>query len=831
MTAEGGSLFDGRGVNWTAYSLTNVTTDQSLNFYVQTPTHNVDGILNGLTSTAGVTVTVTDGNIIGSRNADVFMNAQNQVAYSITNLSCTYRYTITPARNGTVFSSPSNGQTPYIFRDETLNFTATSSNPVPTISSVSPPSVTAGNVGFPLVVNGSNFVNGSVVRWNGQDRPTTYSSANQLTAQIAATDIQTAGINQVSVFTPEPGGGTSPTSVTFTVNNPVPAITTISPSSLTVGSSGGFQLIINGSGFVSGSVGRWNGQDRATTFVSANQIRAQITANDLLTAGAFPVTVWNPAPGGGLSNAVNFTLNNPVPSISSLSPDARTAGSTAFELTVNGSGFVNNSIVRWNGQSRTTTFVSAAQIKAQITAADIQTVGSFPVTVFNGSPGGGTSAPVNFTVSNATVSVTVQTNPAGLSILVDGIGYTSPQTFSNWVSGSNHTIAAVSPQGTSVTRYLWSSWGDGGAISRSVAPTSNTSYTANFATEHYLTMNAGAGGTVTPQSGWRAAGAQVQISATPNSGFQFTGWTGGYTGTNNPATVTISNPISVTANFSPQTFPQRAFFDFDGDNKSDVSVFRPLENKWYVLRSSDSQVMQTVFAVAGDIPAPADYDGDGKTDIAIFRPTSGDWWYLSSLSGAQVNVRWGQAGDIPRQSDIDGDGKTDFVVYRPSNSVWHALSSTGQTSILAFGIAEDKPLIGDFVGDGKSDPAVFRPSTGDWWYAGSSSGQFAVVHWGVSGDLPAPGDYDGDGKTDFVVFRPTDGGWYILYSTGSYTIATFGTVGDKPVAADYDGDGKVDIAVFRPSTGTWYLLQTTAGFGAVQWGASTDIPVPNSFLP
>jgi len=831
VTGEGGTLFDGRGVNWTAYSLTNVTTDRSLSFYVQTPTHNVDGILNGLTSTAGVTVTVTDGNIIGSRNADVFMNAQNQVAYSITNLSCTYRYTITPMRNGTVFSSPSNGQTPYIFRDETLNFTATSANPVPAVSSVSPPSLPAGSAGFPLLVNGSDFVNGSIVRWNGQDRPTTYNSANQLVAQIAATDIQTAGTNQVSVFSPEPGGGTSPTSVTFTVNNPPPVMTTISPSSLTVGSSSGFQLIINGSGFVSGAIARWNGQDRATTFVSANQIRAQITASDLLTAGTFPVTVWNPAPGGGLSNAVNFTLNNPVPSVSSLNPDARAAGGAAFELTVNGSGFVNNSTVRWNGQSRTTTFVSAAQLKAQITAADIQTAGAFPVTVFNGSPGGGTSTPFNFTVSNATVSVTVQTDPAGLSVIVDGTTYTSPQTFSNWVSGSSHTIAVGSPQGNSSTRYLWSSWSDGGAVSHTVAPTSNTIYTASFATEHYLTINAGTGGTANPPSGWRTAGAQVQISAVPNSGFLFAGWTGGYTGTDNPANVTVGNPLSVTANFSPQPSPQDAFFDFDGDGKSDISVFRPSENKWYLLRSSDSQIIQTVFAVAGDLPTPADYDGDGKSDISVFRPASGDWWYLSSITGAQVNVRWGQAGDLPRPSDFDGDGKTDFVVYRPSNSVWYRLSGTGQTSIIAFGISEDKPLIGDFDGDGKSDPAVFRPSTGDWWYAGSSSGQFAAVHWGANGDIPAPGDYDGDGKTDFVVFRPSDGGWYILYSTATYTIATFGTIGDKPIAADYDGDGKVDIAVFRPSTGIWYLLQTTAGFGAVQWGVLTDTAIPNAFLP
>lgn len=273
-------------------------------------------------------------------------------------------------------------------------------------------------------------------------------------------------------------------------------------------------------------------------------------------------------------------------------------------------------------------------------------------------------------------------------------------------------------------------------------------------------------------------------------------------------------------------------FDFDGDGRSDISVFRPSENKWFILRSSDFGVTQTVFAVAGDIPIPADFDGDAKTDLAIFRPSNGDWWYLSSINNAQINVHWGANGDIPRPSDFDADGKADFVVFRPAENNWYRLASTGQISIPSFGAPGDKPVIGDFDGDGKSDPAVFRPSTGDWWYAASSlGGAHRVVHWGANGDIPAPGDYDGDGKTDFAVFRPSEGGWYVYKSfSGSFITTTFGLAGDRPIPADYDGDGSVDIAVFRPSTGIWYLLQSTAGFGALQWGISTDVAVPNAFV-
>ncbi len=152
------------------------------------------------------------------------------------------------------------------------------------------------------------------------------------------------------------------------------------------------------------------------------------------------------------------------------------------------------------------------------------------------------------------VQVTVQTNPAGLSFSVDGTTYTAAQTFS-WQPGSSHTIATTSPQsgGTGV-RYVWMNWSGGGAISHAVAPTTNKTYTANFNTQYFLTMSHGTGGTVTPLSGWRNSGSAVSISAMPRNGYSFTNWTGSgpgsYSGTNNPASITMSGPIMETAAFT-----------------------------------------------------------------------------------------------------------------------------------------------------------------------------------------------------------------------------------------------------------------------------------------
>jgi hypothetical protein len=91
------------------------------------------------------------------------------------------------------------------------------SNSIPAIQVLSPSCAPAGEPSNQLTVVGLNFVAGSVVRWNGSDRPTTSNgSINGLTAQISASDVAAAGTAAVTVFNPGPGGGSSNAS-TFTI--------------------------------------------------------------------------------------------------------------------------------------------------------------------------------------------------------------------------------------------------------------------------------------------------------------------------------------------------------------------------------------------------------------------------------------------------------------------------------------------------------------------------------------------------------------------------------------------------------------------------------------
>ena len=293
-----------------------------------------------------------------------------------------------------------------------------------------------------------------------------------------------------------------------------------------------------------------------------------------------------------------------------------------------------------------------------------------------------------------------------------------------------------------------------------------------------------------------------------------------------PINATIQVPQATITIQSRRT--KAALFDYDGDGRSDLSVRRPSDNIWYLLRSTTGYTGQQ-FGEAGDRMAPADYDGDLKSDVAVFRPSNGTWYMIMSQSQTFQAFGWGADGDRPVPTDRDGDGKADLVVFRPSNNTWYTRFANGTFAATVFGEAGDKPMLGDFDGDAIGDIALFRSSDNNWYILKSSLG-FFVQTWGEAGDDPVTGDFDGDGATDQAVFRPATGQWFLSRTTAGFSSQNWGEAGDIPVAADYDGDGKTDVAVFRPSNGTWFIVGSSAGQAVQQFGQNGDVPTQSSFI-
>jgi hypothetical protein len=298
-----------------------------------------------------------------------------------------------------------------------------------------------------------------------------------------------------------------------------------------------------------------------------------------------------------------------------------------------------------------------------------------------------------------------------------------------------------------------------------------------------------------------------------------------------PTPTPIPPPSPTPTPVPPTTNPLGAPFDFDGDGRSDISVFRPSDGVWYLNRSSWG-FNAFHFGLNGDQPVAADFDGDGRSDVAVFR--AGVWYRLQSTTNTMDVVSFGLPGDVPSPGDYDGDGRADIGVYRQASGVWYSLaSSSGAFSSTRFGLFGDVPVPGDYDGDGRDDINLFRPSNGTWYRLNSSTGSFSAVNFGLSGDKALAGDFDGDGRSDIAVWRPSDGVWYSLQSsTGGFSASAFGLAGDIPTPADYDGDGRTDIAVFRPSNGTWYRLNSSTGsFSATGFGLSSDKPIPSYYIP
>jgi len=313
----------------------------------------------------------------------------------------------------------------------------TSTSPV--ISTISPSTATAGGAAFTLTVDGSSFVSGATVQWNGSARTTTFGTASHLTASITAADVATAGTASVVVANPD---GTKSSTASFTITASAPVIASLSPSSATAAGAA-FTLTVNGSGFVSGATVQWNGSSRTTTFISATQVTAAISTADLAAPGTVPVVVSNPD--GSKSPVLSFTISPASPAaLTSLAPNTADAGGSGLSLGVTGSGFLPGAVVTWNGSNRSTTYTSSTQLSAQLAASDLASAGTGIVDVTQA--GVHSSNQLTFTTVAFNIASLSPTNApamgAPFTLTVNGSGFFNDSTV-QW-NGSNKATTFVS---------------------------------------------------------------------------------------------------------------------------------------------------------------------------------------------------------------------------------------------------------------------------------------------------------------------------------------------------------------------------------------------------
>lgn len=350
-----------------------------------------------------------------------------------------------------------------------LNFEVV--NPLPVLTSIAPTSALAGSAAQTLTLTGSEFAASSVARFNGTNLVTSFGSANSLTATVPANLMVNAGTHAITVFTAAPGGGTSAPR-TFTVNNPLPVLASITPASVTT-QGPSFTLTLSGSGFNSQSVARLGGTALATTLVSASTLTSTVLASQIATGGTANITVTAPAPGGGTSTARVLTINNPAPIIASITPNSALRGASTTVVAIGGINFVPNSTVQWDlATTLSTTFVSSTNLQATIPSGLLATAGIRMLRVVSPTPGGGQSFGLPFTVNelapvlasiapqsviaggpSTTLNVTGSAFAAGSIVRLDGTNLTTTFVSASSLSASLPASSIAAPRIGQVTVF------------------------------------------------------------------------------------------------------------------------------------------------------------------------------------------------------------------------------------------------------------------------------------------------------------------------------------------------------------------------------------------
>jgi YVTN family beta-propeller protein len=461
-------------------------------------------------------------------------------------------------------------------------------------------------------------------------------------------------------------GGGSASQPPPSKSNPTPAVISISPNSVAAGAAA-FTLTVNGTNYVTGSMIVFGGSALATTFVSSTQLNASIPASSIAAAGDSTVTVTNPAPGGGTSNSITFTvfsIASAVPTISVLFPSCAPAGDP-LQLEVVGTNFEPNSVVRWNGSERSTAQNAVNGLSAQISASDVAAAGTAAVTVFNPGTGGGSSNPSTFTITTGAVDPqSIAVDPAGKFAYVtsEGCGggsggYVSMYTI-NPTTGALTSVGPPVPTNDEFTDAV------------TVDPSGKFAYVASSGDVWDIDD-----------------GSLLTYSINPTSG-ALTATTGGIVDTGVNGIPGLYNSVALDPSgkfaYAPDggAFPEGSF-----GSSSTVSM--------YTVDSTTGALTSIGTIAAGTGPDSVAVDPAGKLAyVTNFSSNDVSMYTIDATTGALASAGTIATGTAPLSVVVDPAGKFAYVVNSGSNdvSIYAINATTGalvSTGTIAVGTGPD----------------------------------------------------------------------------------------------------------------------------------------------
>jgi uncharacterized repeat protein (TIGR03803 family) len=563
----------------------------------------------------------------------------------------------------------------------------------------------------------------------------------------------------------------------------------------------------------------FNGSSGTPTFVNSAQLTLALTSTEVATAGTFPVSVTNPTPGGGTSSAATFTVNNPVPAITSLSPASVAVGSGAQTLTINGTGFVSTSSVSFNGSSYTTTFLGSTQLTIPLAATDVATAGTYSVSVTNLTPGGGTSSAVNFTVNQAPAITSANNTTFTVGTLgsftVTAAGYPAP-TFSE--TGSLPSAVTLN----ATTGALSGTPADGTAGTYAITITASNVVGSNATQSFTLTVGNPVPVITTLSPSCVAPLTTGQTLTINGSGFLLL---------NTPSTVTFGTELFSTPTFVSSTELQIALLDADLANPTsyNVSVTNPATN----LTPDGGTSNVVTFTVSSTCPSLTVAPSTAQL------PVNGQQQFTAKVTGpSKTAVNWsvnGVAGGNATVGTISAAGLYTAPATVPAAAT---VTATSQASPKVNGSASVKirafneKLVYSFTGltDGAAPSSALIQGSDGYYYGtaqlGGANGHGTVFKVDSSGHVTPLHEFSGkDGANPVgALIQASDGYFYGTTNLGGAksegTIFKMDSLGNLTTLYSFTGgdDGA------QPSGG---LIQASDGYlyGATSVGGASGAGV------